>query len=352
MTASHTKPHSRSGRGTFGSILVRVVVPLWIVAGASVKLYTFNPALLPEPILDLVRLSANALGISNLNWWLGMSLRFFIGTEVAAALIMVVNPRLARFLATFILTIFLAVLIATMAQAASRDGISAIWSGSCGCFGSVSPPPIVMFLLDALLLLGVALFRPNPHPRAGWRPLATIVCVLVGVGLAFGRPKPVVRIEPVTNSANATTDTTSLPSTGTGSTLEPFYVTEFADWVDQPFFAQPLASLIPERPAELLTGRSHVVFYRADCEHCHRLLDDFFSGPLEAPVLAVEVPDSDLTSGMPMPCDGCTLATLPVGPQYIISTPVLLTMEDGRVLAVCEDSEDHALVMATIQARP
>ena len=126
MTASHANSHPRSGRGTFGSILVRVIVPLWIVAGASVKLYTFNPALLPEPILDLVRLSAGALGISNLNWWLGTSLRFFIGTEIAAALVMVVNPRLARFLATFILTIFIAVLIATMAKAASRDGISAI----------------------------------------------------------------------------------------------------------------------------------------------------------------------------------------------------------------------------------
>ncbi len=351
MTASHANSHPRSGRGTFGSILVRVIVPLWIVAGASVKLYTFNPALLPEPILDLVRLSAGALGISNLNWWLGTSLRFFIGTEIAAALVMVVNPRLARFLATFILTIFIAVLIATMAKAASRDGISAIWSGSCGCFGSVSPPPIVMFLLDALLLLGVALFRPNPH-RAGWRPIATILCVLIGVGLAFGRPKPVVRLEPVTNAPVETTDTTASTSAETGSMLEPFYVTEFADWVDEPFFAQPLASLITERSAAFLTGRSHVVFYRADCEHCHRLLDDFFSGPLDAPVLAIEVPDTDATSGMPIPCDGCTLATLPVGPQYIISTPVLLTMEDGRVLAVCEDSEDHALVMATIQARP
>ena len=30
-------------------------LPLWVLAGASVKLWTFNPALLPEPILDLVK---------------------------------------------------------------------------------------------------------------------------------------------------------------------------------------------------------------------------------------------------------------------------------------------------------
>ena len=32
-----------------GTILVRIVIPLWVVAGASVKLWTFNPALLPRP---------------------------------------------------------------------------------------------------------------------------------------------------------------------------------------------------------------------------------------------------------------------------------------------------------------
>ncbi len=349
MTLPETTP-ARTVRGTLGTVLVRIVVPLWIVAGASVKLYTFNPALLPEPILDLVRTSAGTLGISNLNWWLGMSLRFFIGTEIAAALVMVVNPRLARFLASFILTIFLAVLVATMAKSAAREGVSAIWSGSCGCFGSVSPPPIGMFLLDAALLAGVILLRPNPSGMNGWRPAATIACILFGVALAFGRPKPQMRIEPTP----ATTSTTAAENTPSerGQTLEPFYVTEFSDWVDRPLFDRPLAALIGDRPPAFTDGRGHVVFYRSDCEHCHRLLEDFFSGPLDTPVLAVLVPDTDPAAAMSMPCDACDLASLPEGPQYVISTPVLLTVENGRVLAVCEDSEDHALVMATIQASP
>lgn len=206
-----------------------------------------------------------------------------------------------------------------------------------------------MFLLDGALLLGVVFLRPNRNPQAGWRPIASLVCVLVGLGLAFGRPNPVIRIEPV--STTSTAGTTAVAA-ATPTALDPFYVTEFADWVGRPFFDQPLAALLAERPETMTTGRSHAVFYRADCEHCHRLLDDFFSGPLEAPVLAIEVPDTEDATAMHMPCDECTLASLPEGPQYIISTPVLLTLEDGRVLAVCEDSEDHALVVATIQAQP
>ena len=347
MTDPHATP-ARTLRGTLGTILVRIVVPLWIIAGASVKLYTFNPALLPEPILDLVRMSAGTLGISNLNWWLGMSLRFFIGTEIAMALVMVVNPRLARFLASFILTVFLAVLVATMGKAAAREGISAIWSGSCGCFGSVSPPPIGMFLLDGLLLLGVVLLRPNRNPRVGWRPIVTLVCIAIGIGLAFGRPNPVVRLEPVQTTSTMETNAAAESPT----TLESFYVTEFADWIGQPFFDQPLAALLTDRPGDMTEGRSHAIFYRADCEHCHRLMDDFFSGPLDAPVLAIEVPDTGDAAPLHMPCDGCSLTALPEGPQYIISTPVLLTLQEGLVLAVCEDSEDHALVMATIEAQP
>ena len=149
MTSPQMTDNLPSRRGSLiGTLLVRLVVPLWLLAGASVKLYTLNPKLLPEPVLLVVRDSARLFGIENLNWWLGTSLRTMIAVEIMLALIMISAPRLARFAASFILTIFLAVLVATMAMAAKRDGISAIWNGSCGCFGSVSPPPLGMFAID------------------------------------------------------------------------------------------------------------------------------------------------------------------------------------------------------------
>jgi len=360
------------GGGLPGSILLRVVVPLWVLAGAMVKLVTFNPALLPEPILDLVRQSGGFLGIENLNWWLGTWLRFFVAAEIVAAIVMVAVPRLARFTASFLLMVFLAVLMATMVMSARRDGLSAIWSGSCGCFGSVSPPPIGMFAIDLLLLLGIVFLPPRRTGREGWRLGVLALAIVAGFGIAFGRPQPVITIEvdeadaepaAVTTTTDDDPDpeldnnpprpTASIPGWGDIPTeVEPFYAPEFGDWVGRRLSADPLARLISRPlPPWIDTDRLHVVLYRADCDHCHELLENHFSGPLDTPVLAVEVPDTDPAGALPMPCEDCLLHTLPEGPTYVFATPVLMTVENGVVIAVCEQTDDDALVVRTIQAR-
>ncbi|MHC4247055.1 MAG: hypothetical protein ACYSUU_09665, partial [Planctomycetota bacterium] len=186
---------STSDRGSIiGTLLVRILIPLWVLAGASVKLYTLNPKLLPEPVLLVVRDSARLFEVTDLNWWLGFSLRSMIGVEIMLALVMFASPRLARFAASFILTVFLAVLVATMAMAANRDGISAIWSGSCGCFGSVSPPPLGMFAIDALLLLGVIFLRPIREAATPARLGSVLAAAAIGFGLAFSVPSPKITI--------------------------------------------------------------------------------------------------------------------------------------------------------------
>ena len=355
MAASASRPPAPSPKegGFSGTILVRVIVPLWVLLGASIKLWTFNPALLPEPILDLVKDTASLFGISNLGWWLEMWLRFFIGAEFAAILIMFTSPRLARLVASFLLAIFLAVLVATMAKSAQRDGISAIWSGSCGCFGSASPPPIGMFLIDGAMLIGVIFLRPRT--RGGLRLILVGLSILVGFGLAFGRPTPVITLEPMPAPIAPTPETT--PETeGVGwgeapTSLEPFYFTEFTEWVGQPLSSQPLARLISRPlPDGIDQDRFHLVFYRSDCEHCHALLDDFFSGPLSTPTIAVKIPDGDANADLGMPCDECLLHELPAGTQYVVTTPVLLTIQDGVVIAACENTDDQALVADTIAA--
>ena len=353
MTASAASPTSpATARGLSGSILVRLVIPAWVLVGALVKFWTFNPALLPEPILDLVKDSARLFGVSNLGWWLEMWLRFFIGAEFAAVLIMLVSPRLARMVASFLLTVFLAVLVATMAKSAQRDGLSAIWSGSCGCFGSASPPPIGMFLIDGAMLLGVIFLRPRPTNGPGLRPILVGLSILAGFGLAFGRPTPVITLEPMPVPEQPVTALPSNPDWGEApETLEPFYFTEFPEWVGTKLSSQPIARLISRPlPDWIDEGRFHLVFHRADCENCHALLDDFFSGPLDTPVIAVEIPDSDPAAALGMPCDECLIHELPSGTQYVLTTPVLLTVENGMVIGACENTDDHAQVAATIAA--
>jgi hypothetical protein len=359
MTDQATASTSTVSGGLPGTLLLRVVVPLWVLAGATVKLVTFNPALLPEPILDLVRQSGSLLGIENLNWWLGTWLRFFVAVEIVAAIVMIAVPRLARFTASFLLMVFLAVLMATMVMSAQRDGVSAIWSGSCGCFGSASPPPIGMFAMDLGLLLGVVFLQPRRTGSEGWRFGVVACAVIAGFGIAFGRPQPVITIEVEdTDSESMASDVVEFeasPVPGWGdipTEVEPFYAPEFGDWVGKPLSADPLARLISRPlPTWIDTDRFHVVLYRADCDHCHTLLEDHFSGPLETPVLAVEVPDTDPASALPMPCEECLLHALPEGPNYVFATPILLTIERGMVVAVCENADDESLVVRTIQAR-
>ena len=354
-TRPMTETSSPCKGSLIGTVLVRLVVPLWLLAGASVKLYTLNPKLLPEPVLLVVRDSARIFGIENLSWWLGTSLRTMIAVEIMLALVMISAPRLARFAASFILTIFLAVLVATMAMAARRDGISAIWSGSCGCFGSVSPPPLGMFAIDGILLLGVIFFRPireaNPPGRIG----SVLAATAIGFGLAFSMPSPKITITPVQPSpADPTTTATPPAETGWGAmptTLESFYVADFENWVGTPLASHALARLISRPlPDWIDSDRFHLILYREDCEHCHTLLEDFFFGPLDTKAIAVAIPDIDPANAMAMPCEECVLHTLPEGPPYVLATPILLTVEGGTVLAVCEDSEDQALVVATLAA--
>ena len=327
----------------YGTLLVRAIIPLWVLIGAAVKLSTRNPKFLPEPVLETIRAVGNVLGVSDPGWWLGMSFRTLIGVEIALALLMIASPRLARVAASFILAVFLAVLVATMAMAANRDGLSAIWSGSCGCFGSASPPPLVMFAIDAGLFAMILLVRPlRENPKGSvWPTVAGVFCI--GFAVAFVVPNKTIAAPPATND-----------STGFGAmptTLEPNYFTTFSEWVGTAFASHPLAQIISRPlPEWINSGRFHVVYYRADCEHCHDLLENFFDGELSTPVIAVQIPDHDPANALPMPCDACLQHVLPEGPYYVIGSPVLLTVENGIVLSVCEDTEDHAAVMDTIEA--
>ena len=346
-TESASIKHSGS---MFGTLLLRVIVPCWVLAGAGVKLYTRNAKLLPEPVLEVIRESGQLLNVESLSAWLGFSLRSLIGIEIALAMVMIFSPRLAKAAAGFTLGVFLAVLAATMAMAASREGLSAVWSGSCGCFGSASPPPIVMFAIDAALLLGIIFFKPiTEHPRGKSWPLV-IGGLCLGLGLAFGIPDRVITLEPtVTDASGNTTSTVGFGEVPT--TLDPNYFTTFSEWTGTPLASHPLAQLISRPlPDWIESDRFHLIFYRADCEHCHELMETFFAGPLTTPTIAVQIPDHEPGSELEMTCDECLLHSLPEGPNYIISSPVLMTVEGGQVLAVCEDSDDHTAVMDTIEA--
>src|SRR5262245_7833377 len=128
-------PIQTSGWSKAGIVLTRIVVPLWVLAGAAFKLYERTPSNLPVVILQ----GAKKAGVDDL----GMLLRTLIGLEFFAVAVMMLVPRLSRAMAIFMLSCFCAILLGDIAMKASH----------CGCFGSLPIKPWQMLIVDGSLLL-------------------------------------------------------------------------------------------------------------------------------------------------------------------------------------------------------
>ena len=124
MTTSTDAPRPLSPVAT---LLVRVLVPGWIIAGAAFKLWERNPQLLPKPVTDVTDLVfVRMLGMAR-ERYLDPAMRGMIAIELTAALAMIVGPpALARRGGITLLSLFCTILIVLLASGAA----------SCGCFGA------------------------------------------------------------------------------------------------------------------------------------------------------------------------------------------------------------------------
>ena len=373
MHGTSTQPSPNPAPGNLvGTLLCRLIVPGWIVAGAGFKLWERNPQLLPKPVTDVTDfLFVKTLGIPRESY-LDPAMRGMVAIEIAAAMLMFVGPiQASRAIGLGMLGLFCTILGVLIASGAA----------SCGCFGASGPSPTAMLAIDAALLVGLLVFRPRGLRTTladGLRRTAILLPVplLVAVGIAFGVPKkagvalappepatadPATKTDPAaTTNTTKPVDATQAPVAPTAkanawpaapATAKPWYAPEFDTWKGQRLDAQEVMLLIPQPlPANLNEGRHHVVLMREDCDHCHELLTKYFSGKLDTPTLTVAVPDAT-GELLENPCLECGKATFPKGITYVFSTPVLLTVQDGVVVGVCTNSEDADLVRATLNAK-
>ncbi|RPG13480.1 MAG: hypothetical protein CBB69_013385 [Phycisphaera sp. TMED9] len=150
------------------------------------------------------------------------------------------------------------------------------------------------------------------------------------------------------------TDATPVATTGDAwgempTQVNPFYFTDFDQWVGKPLADQELARLINRPiPEALKTGRGFVMFFRSDCEHCHHMLEQWFTESVPAPTVAVLVDDTDPANAMPFPSTIVERKALPRGPDYVIQTPALFAVKDGVVTGFASDPDDVASVEACI----
>ena len=134
--------------------------------------------------------------------------------------------------------------------------------------------------------------------------------------------EPASEPSPVTPASGAAADTD--PWGPMPTEVEPFYFTDFDAWVGQPLSSQALARLINRPiPEALKTGRGFVMLYRSDCEHCHHMLEQWFTTSVPAPTVAVQVPDTDPANAMPFPSTLVERRALPaVGDMTKISAHI------------------------------
>jgi len=308
--------------GTIAVVLARVVVPLWLSAGAVFKLMDLSPAHLPAAVIKWF----GGNGIDLL-----FVLRFFIAAELIVAGVMILVPPLARWIGVAMLATFLPVLIGDLALGAS----------SCGCYGAIEVNPWVTLVIDVTFLLGL-LILGRREPRLALtsnlptsRVLVAGVWSLLSVVVAFGLSAPAATANGGSNGGSAEVGSGGAPALP----ADGYFMPQYQDWIGRPFHELDVASWVSNLPDDLVFGPQYVIFYRKDCEHCHELMELYFSGSLERPTTAVAVPERD---GFPtenlqaFDCPECRLAELPAGIDWFLQTPVLLRLADGVVECVAE----------------
>lgn len=318
---------------TVGVVLSRIVVPLWILMGAVFKLIERTPSNLPSSFVA----GARDLGID-----LGLLLRTLIALELIAVLAMLLVGRIARAVAIFMLSVFCVVLIVELYRNAQ----------SCGCFGSIKLHPGVMLAIDGTLLLGVILFGPRrddgsqPVPRLAFPALVALSLAAVAVSYALPNKSTDAPPDPgpgvVLNGGNVGDDEAPAIAAAEGCSAWPeaipipgfWYAKDLGTWPGRCWNELELFKIIRDKPRDLHEGRKIVVLYRRDCDHCETMFIENFLGQLETPVVAYRIPSP---TDWPLP-PGVTadLRDLSADCDWVIETPLVVTLEDGEVVCAVE----------------
>ena len=331
----------RSLLDRLGFALVRGVVPLWVLTGAVFKLVEGTSKNLPKSIIDV----AGQLQL-NLDWLLAT----LIALEIIAAGIMIFVGRWARPMAVAVLSAFCLILIAEVSRGEK----------SCGCFGSITIPPVVMLAIDGTQLLGCLLIgrgllvgRETTARVPRGAALAASAWTVAGLALSFAMLSSWLNNSPSgvndndgpinTDNNNKSSDNGSQTAAHIVQPLPSYYLPDCASWVGKKWSELDIAQFMAQWPADVDSGRRYIVFYQGTCEHCHELLESHYSGELSIPTTAIRIPEKrdgfEVRGTHHMPCSKCEMLQLPTGCDWVITTPILMALENGVVICAKEGDE-------------
>jgi hypothetical protein len=322
MTEENTPAPKQKVVGWIGAILVRLVVPAWIIFGAMQKVLGGSPKLLPRSVLD----GGGILGFKDFH----LLLAFIVCIEFFFVGIMLFVPKLARVAAVMMLGVFLVVLCVEMFGYGNYE--------SCGCFGEKSLSPIIMFVIDFALLIGIFACKPRTskcHMNIGKRaPVAAAIFILLAWVFTFSS---IMYAKEKGNSDNTDPTLPTLPTS--------WYPQNIADWVGKSVDDLELFGWVKEWPIDIHDGKQYFIFYSLTCDHCEALLWEYFEFPT-TPTTLVAIPLStegfDYESAFENPCSDCNKTELRIGTDWIIGTPLVVATENGIVKCAVENEEYEA----------
>ncbi|MBC03317.1 MAG: hypothetical protein CMJ34_08460 [Phycisphaerae bacterium] len=92
-----------------------------------------------------------------------------------------------------------------------------------------------------------------------------------------------------------------------------------------------------------------ISFYRSNCGLCHDLFDKHFGGRLPVRLIAIQVPPAEgvelVENDLPedVVCPDCVRLKLPEGPVWLVTTPVVVEIVDGRIACVSQDDFERCI---------
>lgn len=283
------------------------LIALWVLTGATFKLFWGTPALLPEVVRDLPL-------------ELGLTYNLAIGIELAIVAAALARPRWGWILQAALLVVFDLVLTTQIAAGETN----------CGCFGAkFSMPPWLMMTIDSALLVWLLAAKPWRHLPAGSPPLVPVGAAAVALALPWLFDRQVETGELVANGKPVE-----------GQWLE----LDVESWVGQTIFDTPLAQAPLDAYVDVNTLwlEGLWVFWRATCEHCQAHLAHLAEqehGERLITLVQLEEPTDTLANRVvhQMP-DGNFVqhARLPPSIAYLLQTPAELRLEGGTIAAARE----------------
>jgi hypothetical protein len=125
-----------------------------------------------------------------------------------------------------------------------------------------------------------------------------------------------------------------------------YYVTKTGDWQGERWSELELAAYMSRQPQDVDEGQRYVIFYSRSCDHCQALFERYFSAPAPVPTTIVAIPETKAgftrETWLEMHCEGCEELELPAGTDWIMTTPIVVALEDGKVVCAKEGEDAEA----------